>query len=79
MALDVLRTYFIELPLLTNSSVSNLREAVAIEIDRQVETQISGIQNNNFPLKHTPEERIREQENNFNKLYKLTATPRKQS
>ena len=73
VVLDVLRAYFIELPLLTTSTVRNLDEVTEIEIDRQVETQISGISSDNFLLKEAPEEKIQEQMRNFSTLEELTA------
>ena len=75
VVLGVLRTYFIELPLLTNSTVKNLDGVSDVEIDRQVETQISGISSENFPLKQVPGEQIEEQMRSFDALDELTVFP----
>ena len=50
---------------------STKKSHTQIEIDRQVETQISGISSDNFLLKEAPEEKIQEQMRNFSTLEEL--------
>ena len=71
VALGVLRTYFLELPLLAMSIAENLGEASEIEIDLQVETQISGIDNKSHSLKRIPKKQIEEQKEYLNALEEL--------